>query len=307
METERALCARLRLVDDACLAQHDMRMHAAPTSKDEGSHLVELSKAMTYILRHQPPPGGIAARTIASCCRDTVYDRHGQSRMGAGIAAGASFGHVSERIALHRSAGLQGMRSRCATVGHQHHPQGRFVVDAGIDAVRIRAAQGHSFPLEDPLLRPVTSARLIDWAVHATSPEAYACCSSCIHAMATSQMGCDPGNRRAASNAVRVPPPSLLSTQAPTGEPMCTLPSSRVTCAAATGPPCFWHWTWSARWRRATRCAWPPTASSSLRGPFRCPWCIACQVHLQSGTWTWGAAHSVAVREYQHSFDERST
>jgi 2'-phosphotransferase len=51
------------------------------------------------------------------------------------------------------------------------HVQKRFVLDESTDPPRIRAAQGHSVQLEDPVLEAVTSADSVPWAVHVTSQD----------------------------------------------------------------------------------------------------------------------------------------
>lgn len=58
--------------------------------------------------------------------------------------------------------------------------QQRFVLDEGGDgaAPRVRAAQGHSVSVEQPVLTPVTAAGEVPLAVHATSEDG---CGSCAH------------------------------------------------------------------------------------------------------------------------------
>lgn len=49
--------------------------------------------------------------------------------------------------------------------------QKRFVLDDSAAVPRIRAAQGHSFQLEDPQLERVTDASTVPLAVHVTSQD----------------------------------------------------------------------------------------------------------------------------------------
>jgi hypothetical protein len=49
----------------------------------------------------------------------------------------------------------------------------RFVLDDSVDPPRIRAAQGHSVPLEAPVLEPVTDAAAVPLAIHITSAEGW--------------------------------------------------------------------------------------------------------------------------------------
>jgi 2'-phosphotransferase len=53
--------------------------------------------------------------------------------------------------------------------------QKRFVLDDSTQPPRIRAAQGHSVALEDPVLEAVTDASAVPCAVHVTSASRCAC------------------------------------------------------------------------------------------------------------------------------------
>jgi 2'-phosphotransferase len=49
--------------------------------------------------------------------------------------------------------------------------QKRFVLDMESVPPRIRAAQGHSVHLEEPVFNPVSSSEEVSFAIHVTSKE----------------------------------------------------------------------------------------------------------------------------------------
>lgn len=49
--------------------------------------------------------------------------------------------------------------------------QGRYVLDDSVDPPRIRAAQGHSFELSEPVLQRVSDPADVPVAVHVTSED----------------------------------------------------------------------------------------------------------------------------------------
>jgi 2'-phosphotransferase len=49
--------------------------------------------------------------------------------------------------------------------------QKRFVLDTESVPPRIRAAQGHSVHLEEPVFTPVSSSEEVTYAIHVTSKE----------------------------------------------------------------------------------------------------------------------------------------
>lgn len=50
-------------------------------------------------------------------------------------------------------------------------PQKRYVLDETVEPPRIRAAQGHTVQLENPMLREVTNSSDVPLAIHVTSAE----------------------------------------------------------------------------------------------------------------------------------------
>eukprot|EP01025_Chloroclados_australasicus_P027876 TRINITY_DN27580_c0_g1_i4.p2 TRINITY_DN27580_c0_g1~~TRINITY_DN27580_c0_g1_i4.p2 ORF type:complete len:239 (-),score=25.51 TRINITY_DN27580_c0_g1_i4:861-1475(-) len=103
--------------------------------------LVNLSKQMTKILRHHPPPGmdssgWVTVDELFTCMRSKVDME------------------VVQQVV-------------------ETDEKGRFDLDMSANPPRIRATQGHSVQLEEPVLEPITSAEQVTIAVHVTSKDGW--------------------------------------------------------------------------------------------------------------------------------------
>lgn len=103
---------------------------------------VQVSKEMSRLLRHAPPPGAMDSQGWVPL---SVLAQHMRSK-----------------------PSLEEIRSVVADNDKQ-----RFVLDEQHQPPRIRAAQGHSITLADPQLSPVTHAAAVPAGVHATSQAAW--------------------------------------------------------------------------------------------------------------------------------------
>eukprot|EP00878_Enallax_costatus_P005634 GHUV01005908.1.p1 GENE.GHUV01005908.1~~GHUV01005908.1.p1 ORF type:complete len:258 (+),score=62.80 GHUV01005908.1:94-774(+) len=100
-----------------------------------------ISKEMSKILRHQPPPGMDAQGFVA----------------------------VDELRAMMRSKPTEDEIRAVVTACSKQ----RFVLQESEGTLRVRAAQGHSVQLDAPVLTPITDAAAVACAVHATSNEGW--------------------------------------------------------------------------------------------------------------------------------------
>ncbi|KAF5838297.1 KptA family-domain-containing protein [Dunaliella salina] len=103
---------------------------------------VQLSKAMSRMLRHAPPKGSLDNQGWMEL---PVLLRH--------LKQGATEEQVRRIV--------------------NENDKKRFVLDDSAAVPRIRAAQGHSIQLSDPILEPVTDATSIPLAVHVTSQDGW--------------------------------------------------------------------------------------------------------------------------------------
>lgn len=103
---------------------------------------VRISKDMSRILRHSPPPGAMD-----------------------------SAGWVSVPVLLQHLRHKPTVEQVKAVV--ESCEKKRFVWDSSVDPPRIRAAQGHTVLLEEPVLEPVTEASTVPIAVHVTSTSSW--------------------------------------------------------------------------------------------------------------------------------------
>ncbi|WIA12668.1 hypothetical protein OEZ85_006312 [Tetradesmus obliquus] len=106
------------------------------------SRNVRISKELSYMLRHAPPPGSM--------------DEQGF------VSASVLMAHMKSKPTLQE---LQEVI--------ESNDKKRFVLDDSASSPRIRAAQGHSVQLQAPVLTPVTDASSVPCAVHATSKEGW--------------------------------------------------------------------------------------------------------------------------------------
>eukprot|EP00879_Flechtneria_rotunda_P004564 GHRR01004819.1.p1 GENE.GHRR01004819.1~~GHRR01004819.1.p1 ORF type:complete len:258 (+),score=53.65 GHRR01004819.1:251-1024(+) len=117
------------------------RVRALHMSSNSG-RMRTVSKELSWLLRHSPPPGSMDAQGYVPVDVLLAHMRTKPSR--------AELRHVVEV-----------------------NDKKRFVWDESDGAPRIRAAQGHTVQLEAPVLQPVLDAALVPCAVHATSREAW--------------------------------------------------------------------------------------------------------------------------------------
>lgn len=150
-----------------------------------------ISKDMSKVLRHKPPPGAMDAagwvnlpvllrhlknqpteqqvREIVAAC-PKVGAAHCMSLLAN--CAPSSGGHRAARAAALPRAQIasatRGLTKPLPGTPLPHTTQKRFVLDDTTNPPRIRAAQGHSVELEEAVLEPVTEASQVPVPVHVT-------------------------------------------------------------------------------------------------------------------------------------------
>ncbi|KAL6764085.1 KptA family-domain-containing protein [Haematococcus lacustris] len=106
-------------------------------------HDVRISKAMSRILRHSPPPGAMDAQ--------------------GWVPLPLLLQHLGRNVTAEQVRRVVDCNDKK-----------RFVLDDATDPPRIRAAQGHSVQLEDPILTWVTNHEQVPLAIHVTSHQGWA-------------------------------------------------------------------------------------------------------------------------------------
>jgi 2'-phosphotransferase len=106
------------------------------------NRLLWISREMSHILRHAPPPGAMDSSGFVPLSVLIQYMKHKPT--------------------------VEELRQVIET-----DIKGRFVLDETYEPPRIRATQGHTVQLETPLLVRVTSAAKVIMAVHATSEQGW--------------------------------------------------------------------------------------------------------------------------------------
>ena len=144
-----------------CLTVMRMKRQAQPETIE-----VKLSKALSYVLRHHPPPGTMDK---SGWMPVPVLLQHLKVKTDL---------ETLRAVVANNDKVCVGVCSLCLPcpllVLRFVHPQKRFVLDESTVPPRIRAAQGHSVALEEPVLDDVTDAATVPVALHVTSREGYA-------------------------------------------------------------------------------------------------------------------------------------
>ncbi|GAX84872.1 hypothetical protein CEUSTIGMA_g12293.t1 [Chlamydomonas eustigma] len=117
--------------------------------------LIRISKEMSRVLRHHPPPGGMDAQGWVAL---SILIKHLKSR--------PTEAQVRQVV--------------------ESNDKKRYVIDDSSEPPRIRATQGHSVQLEDPILQPVLDHSQLNLAIHVTSKEGWEAIQACgeLRAMA---------------------------------------------------------------------------------------------------------------------------
>eukprot|EP00798_Chlamydomonas_sp_ICE-L_P001298 gene1298-32649_t len=116
---------------------------AKRAKRGAGNNHVRLSKEMSKTLRHNPPGG--------------TMDKHGWVPIPVLIA------HLKSKPS---EDDVRAVVNTCE--------KKRFALDDSTDPPRVRATQGHSVKLEEPILHGVTDPKKVQVAVHLTSKDGWA-------------------------------------------------------------------------------------------------------------------------------------
>ena len=126
--------------------------------------LTKIGKEMSRILRHDPPPGAM--------------DKHGWvpvETLMAHLKSKPTYNEVLQAVAIDNKVKRTLQALSLPAEEKSTHVllvvQQRFVLDEATVPTRVRAAQGHSVQIEEPLLIPIQQADDVDVAVHVTSQE----------------------------------------------------------------------------------------------------------------------------------------
>ncbi|GLC38620.1 hypothetical protein PLESTM_000754600 [Pleodorina starrii] len=135
---KKSICVSALTRENNAIAQPRGERTAQMKRRGNEDPDVRISKEMSRLLRHKPPPGAMDSAGWVSL---PVLLRHMRN-------------HPNEEQVRRIVAACE---------------KKRFVIDDSVNPPRIRAAQGHTVELAEAVLEPVTDADKVPVAVHVTS------------------------------------------------------------------------------------------------------------------------------------------